>query len=73
MGVYINMEMPKNCSECEFGKPTINCILTWKSYNWGLTHRLSDCPLVEMEENRFYIVRDGDLYEAVEEEVDGDK
>ena len=53
MGVYIRgMEMPKRCWDCEFEAPTIDhhecCILTKKSYNWGLTTRPSDCPLVSV-------------------------
>lgn len=53
MSVLIRgMEMPKSCWDCEFEAPTIDhhecCILTKKSYNWGLTTRPSDCPLVSV-------------------------
>lgn len=53
MGILITcMEMPKSCWDCEFERPTIDhhecCILTKKSYSWGLTEPPSDCPLVEV-------------------------
>lgn len=43
------MEMPKGCWACPFavGKH-YECLFTKKSYNWGLTTRPSDCPLVEV-------------------------
>ena len=47
MGVYIKgMEMPKNCLSCPLQGGTADCRLTQKTYNWGLTERPSDCPLV---------------------------
>lgn len=46
------MKLPKSCWDCEFEVPTIDhheaCILTGKSYNWGLPHRPSECPLAEV-------------------------
>lgn len=53
MSVLIRgMEMPQSCLDCEFEAPTIDhhecCILTKKSYNWGLTTRPSDCPIVSV-------------------------
>lgn len=46
------MEMPRNCWECEFNKSTFDrmdfCTLTNKQYNWGLSERPSDCPLIEV-------------------------
>lgn len=46
------MKLPKSCWDCEFEVPTIDhheaCILTGKSYNWGLPHRPSECPLSEV-------------------------
>ena len=41
------MEMPKGCWACPFavGKH-YECLFTKKSYNWGLTTRPSDCPLI---------------------------
>ena len=43
------IEMPKGCWACPFavGK-YYECLFTKKSYNWGLTTRPSDCPLVEV-------------------------
>ena len=43
------MEMPKGCWACPFavGK-YYECLFTKKSYNWGLTTRPSDCPLIEV-------------------------
>lgn len=46
------MEIPRNCWECEFNKSTLDrmdfCTLTDKQYNWGLSERPSDCPIVEV-------------------------
>ena len=56
------MEMPQSCWDCEFEAPTIDhhecCILTKKSYNWGLTTRPSDCPLVPVPPHGDLIDRD---------------
>ena len=48
MGVYIDMEMPKNCQECPLEQPYdgYNCAINEKSYSWGLSGRPSDCPLI---------------------------
>jgi hypothetical protein len=51
MSVLIKkMEMPKGCWACPFavGKH-YECLFTKKSYNWGLTTRPSDCPLIEIQ------------------------
>ena len=40
------IEMPKNCLSCPLQGGTADCRLTQKTYNWGLTERPSDCPLV---------------------------
>lgn len=51
----MEMEMPRNCWECEFNKSTLDrmdfCTLTNKQYNWGLSERPSDCPLIEVPED----------------------
>ena len=49
MSILIKIEMPKGCWACPFavGKH-YECLFTKKSYNWGLTTRPSDCPLVEV-------------------------
>ena len=41
------MKMPESCPECPFTDYEMHCPLTDKTYNWGLTERASDCPLVE--------------------------
>jgi hypothetical protein len=47
MGVYIKgMEMPTSCLSCPLQGGTADCRLTQKTYNWGLSERPSDCPLV---------------------------
>lgn len=50
MSILIKIEMPKGCWACPFavGKH-YECLFTKKSYNWGLTTRPSDCPLVEVQ------------------------
>ena len=57
MGIYIKgMEMPKNCQRCPLYLQSMDsernvyegCAITQKQYNWGLTERPSDCPLVEV-------------------------
>lgn len=80
MGVYIKgMEMPRNCWECEFNKSTLDrmdfCTLTNKQYNWGLSERPSDCPLIEVPPHSDLIdrdklrekefIHDGDAYAVV--------
>lgn len=50
------MEMPTNCRQCSLYLQSMdsernayeNCAVTAKSYNWGLTTRPSDCPLIEV-------------------------
>ena len=47
MSVLIKgMEMPKSCLYCPMQGGTADCRLTQKTYNWGLSERPSDCPLV---------------------------
>ena len=50
MSILIKIEMPKGCWACPFavGKH-YECLFTKKSYNWGLTTRPSDCPLIEIQ------------------------
>ena len=50
MSILIKIEMPKGCWACPFavGKH-YECLFTKKSYNWGLTTRPSDCPLIEVK------------------------
>ena len=50
MSILIKREMPKGCWACPFavGKH-YECLFTKKSYNWGLTTRPSDCPLIEVQ------------------------
>ena len=53
MSVLIKgMKMPKNCWECRFNASTIDrsdvCTITNKTYNWGLPHPPSDCPITEL-------------------------
>ena len=46
------MEMPKSCWDCKFNASTIDhherCLLTKKTYSWGLTKPPSHCPMVEL-------------------------
>lgn len=60
MGVYIKgMEMPMSCRQCSLYLQSMdsernvyeNCAVTAKSYNWGLTTRPSDCPLVPVPQH----------------------
>ena len=50
MSILIKIEIPKGCWACPFavGKH-YECLFTKKSYNWGLTTRPSDCPLIEVQ------------------------
>ena len=77
MGVYIKgMKMPTSCWDCEFERPTIDhyecCILTKKSYSWGLTKPPSDCPLIEVPTHGALIDRD-DFFAICPELVNGYK
>ena len=52
MGVYAkDMEMPTSCLSCPLQGGTADCRLTQKTYNWGLSERPSDCPLVPVPEH----------------------
>lgn len=55
MGVYIKgMEVPKRCdARCPFYgfKSIYDCSITKKAYNWGLTTRPSDCPLIPVPDH----------------------
>jgi len=73
------MDMPENCQECEcLNVEHFFCQVSGRApKDENMVKRRPEwCQLVEMEENRFYLVRDGNLYEAVEsvyaiqEEVD---
>ena len=49
MSVIIKgMDMPDNCRECPLRvMGNDECIITKKTYNWGLNDRPKDCPLEE--------------------------
>ena len=50
MSILIKREMPKGCWACPFAVGKLyECLFTKKSYNWGLTTRPSDCPLIEVK------------------------
>ena len=46
-----DMKMPTSCLSCPLQGGTADCRLTQKTYNWGLTERPSDCPLIEVSED----------------------
>lgn len=54
-GIYIpGMEMPERCdARCPFYgfKSIYDCSITKKAYNWGLTTRPSDCPLIPVSDH----------------------
>ena len=53
------MEMPKGCWACPFAVGKLyECLFTKKSYNWGLTTRPSDCPLVDVQPHGRLIDKD---------------
>ena len=80
MSVLIEgMDMPENCQECEcLNVEHFFCQVSGRAPKDEnvIKRRPEWCQLVEMEENRFYIVIDGNLYKTVEsvyaiqEEVD---
>ena len=50
MSVLIrNMSVPDSCNDCPLNDG-ITCDLTGKDWNWGMTSRRSDCPLVPAED-----------------------
>ena len=66
MGVYIKgMEMPKSCLSCPLQGGTADCRLTQKTYNWGLSERPSDCPLVPVPKHGRLIDADEFLKRAI--------
>lgn len=65
--LLIPMDMPKNCDSCPFlyeSRGYMECKLTEQEtdFRQATTERLTDCPLVELEENRMYCLKDGVLY-----------
>lgn len=67
MSVLIRgMEMPTNCLSCPLQGGTADCRLTQKTYNWGLTERPSDCPLIPVPEHGRLI--DADVLQAKQQE-----
>ena len=70
--LLIPMDMPKNCDSCPFfddiytrmdGDDMYYCNLSGGLTYWqyaGETEK--DCPLVELEENRMYCLKDGVVY-----------
>ena len=81
MSVLIKgMEIPESCwDNCPFERENIKhevvCSLTRKGYNWGLTERPSDCPLVEVPPHGDLIDRDAlkEKWLAAENRMGADK
>ena len=74
MSVLIKgMEMPTSCRECSLYLQSMdsernvyeNCAVTAKSYNWGLTTRPSDCPLIHVPPHGRLIDADALLQRAI--------
>ena len=70
MSVLIKgMTMPKSCRQCSLYLQSMdsernvyeNCAVNAKSYNWGLSERPSDCPLVPISPHGRLI--DADAFE----------
>ena len=73
MGIYIKgMEMPTSCGECplmEYDEETgCYCYLT---NQYASKTRPDDCPLIEVPENRMFIIRDGIFYIETPKSPDG--
>ena len=51
--VQIDMEMPKNCSDCPLNYDMIFCSISETKMSWSKMdkERLPDCPLKELKEN----------------------
>ena len=60
--ILIRMEIPERCdAKCPLyntGSGYFDCVITKRSYNWGLLGRPSDCPLHELPEHGDLIDRD---------------
>ena len=71
MGILIKIKMPKGCWACPFavGKH-YECLFTKKSYNWGLTTRPSDCPLVEVQPHGRLVDGDVLMTEVMDSDLD---
>lgn len=70
-GIYIPvMEMPENCRECLFEDQYDGycCRINEKSYNWGLTERPSDCPLIPVPDHA-RLVEEDTAYDKIAEEA----
>ena len=66
--LLIPMDMPKNCDRCPFfddSTQLLTCNITLEFVVYPektQSQRMKDCPLVELEENRMYCLKDGVLY-----------
>ena len=72
MGVYINMEMPKNCDECRIMvfedtncAPELfcGCPIVFKAHSQGVGHRPDYCPLVPVPPHGRLIDADALMHE----------
>jgi len=64
------MEMPKSCLSCPLQGGTADCRLTQKTYNWGLSERPSDCPLVPVPPHGRLIDADALIKELAIDDLD---
>ena len=49
--IGIEMPMPQDCNHCPFNGEGVQCCITGKTWNWGMTTRRSDCPLIDLEDD----------------------
>lgn len=64
MGVYINMEMPRNCNECRFAiENYCYAVLKYKHLRGG--ERKNWCPLIEVPPHGDLIDRNALPWEAM--------
>ena len=67
MSVFVKgMKMPSGCFDCHLSVEDYEgywCCIVPKCIGWEL-ERPSWCPLTEMKDDHYYIMKDGILYEA---------
>ena len=53
--IAIDVEMPKDCNHCPFSTRELRCVVTKECWNWGMTERKSNCPLIAIEKKKITI------------------
>ena len=60
-----DMNMPESCDVCRlFNDDRYACTYTMERYHWNSKGIMNNCPLIWLEDNRLFGIRDGVVYVA---------